>query len=272
MKLSGGQKGAKVIARAQDMSFAYKGCSRFIVKDAAFYINRGDKIALMGPNGCGKTTLINLLAGMLRPEGTLRVNPNANIGCLTQMLGELDLSQNAQKTVSKNTGLTWSEARNLLGQLGISGGTQLLPLSKLSIGERSRVALSCLAFSSHDLLLLDEPTNHLDAPAREGVEAALAAFSGAVVAATHDRYFSDRFATRVWYLEGGRLTTYEGTYKDYQRGRAVNEEAEELAARTKLAFLASKLSIVADSGEKAALESEWTEALRQLDAATRRSN
>ncbi len=129
--------------------------------------------------------MMKLFAGTLGPgTGSLWVNPGIQVGYLAQMLEGLDLCKTGAENVSKRTGRLLSEARNLLGYLGLTGETQTSPLQRLSMGERTRVAIACLTFAPYDLLLLDEPTNHLDLNAREAIEEAVIAFPGAVIVAT----------------------------------------------------------------------------------------
>ncbi|MBP8620763.1 MAG: ABC-F family ATP-binding cassette domain-containing protein, partial [Firmicutes bacterium] len=191
------------------------------------------------------------------------------------------------ENVSKKTGRTVSDARNILGYLGISGEKQILPLSSLSMGERSRVALACLTFAPYDLLLLDEPTNHLDLIAREGVEEALYSFPGAVIVSTHDRFLANRLSSSIWYLENNTLETYKGTYKEFHTWRVSRDKvddkeqeymydrtaqdlkAQELAVRFKIAEIVSKLAQASDPLEKSALEKEYQEAIRELHAVTK---
>jgi len=275
----------KTILRGEKLSFKYESDSPYIFQNADFRVSPGEKIALLGPNGSGKTTLIRLFAGELTPtSGTLYVNPNIQIGYLSQMLEGLDGVCSAAENVSKKTGRTVSDARNILGYLGISGEKQILPLSSLSMGERSRVALACLTFAPYDLLLLDEPTNHLDLIAREGVEEALDSFPGAVIVSTHDRFLANRLSSSIWYLEDRTLETYKGTYQEFQTWRLSRDKtddkgqkatydrtgedlkAQELAARLKIAEIVSKLDGTLDPVEKAALEKEYQEALKALQA------
>lgn len=278
----------KTILRADNLSFSYEAGTPPIISHAGFSVSPGEKIAIVGPNGCGKTTMIRLFARDLHPEqGSLWVNPNIQVGYLAQMLDHLDLSRSAADNVSIQTGRTVQEAKHLLGYLGISKHTQVRPLEDLSTGQRTKVALACLTFAPFDLLLLDEPTNHLDVTAREAAEEALAAFPGAVIVATHDRFLIDKVCTSIWYLEKGRLHVYQGSYSGFrnwietrkqgstqdkgdsggaQPDPALPEDrkAMELALKTRLAYIASQLAVVDDELEKLQLESEYEETLAQL--------
>lgn len=294
IKFQEGSHRTKTILRARDLCFRYAPGAPQVIKDACFSVSPGEKIALVGPNGSGKTTMIRLFAGELQPEaGSLWVNPNIRVGYLAQMLEHLDLSRSAADNVSTHTGRPIPEARHLLGYLGVSKHTQMLPLGKLSMGQRTKVALACLTFAPYDLLLMDEPTNHLDLIAREAVEAAVRAFPGAAIIASHDRYLVDKSCTSIWYLEQGKLHVYGGSFAEFTRwlesrksgrpdgaaggvdtdeaggGHARREppgdrKAMELALKTRLAYIASQLALADDARDKLRLETEYQEALAQL--------
>ncbi|HHY34866.1 MAG TPA: ABC-F family ATP-binding cassette domain-containing protein [Firmicutes bacterium] len=248
-------------------------------------IGPGEKVGLVGPNGSGKTTLLKLIAGQLVPcKGVLWRNPNIKVGFLPQMLEELDPNLPAHRNVSLKTGLLPHEARNLLGLMGISGEMQTRPLGLLSMGERTRVALTCLTAGSFDLLLLDEPTNHLDIPARERVEEALRAFSGALIVATHDRYLLKKVSNVTWYLKGGHLEVYRGAYGGIpptpggdRTGLRPGDETDTVdtpgsaasVLKIRMAYLASKIAAARDSEEKAALDARYQEAVEELRKITR---
>lgn len=122
-------------------------------------------------------------------------------------------------------------ARGVLGRFLFSGDDALKPVSALSGGERSRLALARLTLEQANLLILDEPTNHLDIASREALEAVLDSFEGTILMVSHDRYFIDRLATRLWVLEDGRLRTYLGNFSDYLR-QSAREQAPSNAAQS----------------------------------------
>jgi len=262
----------RTILRASELGFWFDGGRRLLDR-VAVSLGPHDKVGLIGPNGSGKTTLLRVLLGELHPrEGTVWVNPAARIGYLTQMLDDLDLERSTVDNVRDRTGLLPAEARNLLGRMGITGDTQLQSLNTLSMGERTRVAISCLCFGRYDVLVLDEPTNHLDANARDCVEQALSSFPGALTIATHDRYFLDSVCNVIWSIEGGKVRTFKGNYSEFRDEgaregsdlSAADAAARELAIQAEMAYLVSKISVERDTSAKADLETRYGAALEKL--------
>ncbi len=263
------------LARAQGLSFSYEGGTPGLLRDMHFSVSPGQKIGLTGYNGSGKSTLLRLLTGELEPDaGDLWVNPKSALGYLSQMLSELKDDSCPARDVCSTTGLLMADARNLLGKMGISGDTQLQPMSTLSMGEKTRVAIACLTHSPYDALILDEPTNHLDMNARDAVEEALGVFPGAVIVATHDRYFLDRSCDTIWHIHRGHLSVHRGNYASWlqesrrsQRMGAQkdgNRKAEKLAIQTNLAYLASRIAASKDAAERQDLERQYAAAVSQL--------
>jgi len=168
-------------------------------------VSAGRRIAITGPNGSGKTTLLRTLSGQIPPlGGRLHRGPTVRIGVMSQDQSSLDPGRSAlDHILPYQTNPT--RARAFLASLLFQGDEPLKPASQLSYGQRARLMLALLVAQECNCLLLDEPVNHLDIPSRAMFEQALAGFSGAVLAVVHDRYFIERFAQEIWWVEKGSL-------------------------------------------------------------------
>src|SRR3954449_11935538 len=214
---------------------------KVLLEGAEIWLERGEHVSLVGPNGTGKTTLIDALAGVRGLDGgKLRTGHNLKVGYLSQHDSELEGLGTARTVVEaavKRTGLTPGKARSLLGHFLFSGEAAEKPLDGLSGGERKRLALAMLLSQGANVLILDEPTNHLDLESREALEDALKGFEGALLLVTHDRALLDAVGTRTVAVEDGTLRSYEGGWAEYVRAR---EERRQAAAAAKPAPAAVK--------------------------------
>ena len=186
----------------------------------AFSITAGERVAIVGPNGSGKTSLLKALLGELRPlSGRVKIGPRVTMRYYDQHLADLDPNKTVLTELQDAFGLPEETLRTFLGRLLFSGDDAFKTIRSLSGGEKSRVALAKLMLDDAGLLLLDEPTNHLDIPAQEMLEEALQDFEGTIVFVSHDRYFIDDIATRLWVVEEGKVTMHLGNYSDLERRR-----------------------------------------------------
>jgi len=180
-----------------------------LLHDLNLTLRAGERVAVLGPNGHGKSTLLKTIVGELPPlAGRVRVGASIRIGYLAQEQEILDPSSNALTIIQAEAPLNHTDARSFLHYFLFTGDDVFTPVRDLSYGERARLMLAVLVARGANLLVLDEPINHLDVPSREQFEQALAAFQGSVLAVVHDRYFVDKFATTVWHIEDGALTEH----------------------------------------------------------------
>jgi ATP-binding cassette, subfamily F, member 3 len=169
-------------------------------------IRAGQRIALTGPNGTGKTTLIRTIAGKLNPlSGILKLGGTVKLGYMTQEQELLEPSLSALQTIQKVASFNETEARKFLHYFLFEDDDPLRPTRELSYGERARLQLGMLVAQGCTFLLLDEPVNHLDIPSRARFEEALSNFKGTILAVVHDRYFIERFASDIWIARGGKI-------------------------------------------------------------------
>src|SRR5437588_10988454 len=188
-----------------------------LVRVADLELLRGDRVGLLGPNGSGKTTLLRTIIGEWPPvSGQVYIGHNVRIGYYSQSHEGLNNERSILEEIRQVSVLSEEGARTFLGRFLFSGDDVFKPIGALSGGERSRVALAKLTLQGSNQLILDEPTIHLDLPSRQFLEEVLAEFEGTLLFVSHDRYFIDRLATKVWVIEDGVLIPYMGNYTEYR--------------------------------------------------------
>jgi len=190
---------------------------RGLFRDVELEVKGGERIALIGPNGAGKTTLLRILLGEETvDEGKIRFGPTVKAGYLPQQVKFSHPERNLVDTMLYEADCTVQQARDRLGAFRFRGEDVLKQVSQLSGGERSRLRLCMLMNEKINLLVLDEPTNHLDLDSREWIEEAVEDFEGTMIFVSHDRYFINRFATRIWELRDGTLFDFQGGFEAYR--------------------------------------------------------
>jgi ATP-binding cassette subfamily F protein 3 len=216
------------VLSAQDLIIGYG--DNAIAKRLSFRLYREDSVALVGPNGMGKTTLLKTIIGALKPlEGSIRLGANVSIGYFDQEQKGLTPNKTVLNELWDDYPLMNEEdIRTALGSFLFTGDDVLKTVASLSGGERARLALAKLVMRRDNFLILDEPTNHLDLPSKEALEAALIDFPGTLLFVSHDRYFINRIATKVWELSSNGLTEYLGDYDYYVEKKAEQEELRKL--------------------------------------------
>ncbi|MBO4384330.1 MAG: ATP-binding cassette domain-containing protein [Clostridia bacterium] len=226
---------------------------REVFKNADLLVKKGEKVFILGDNGCGKTTLLNILAGRLRPtSGAAYLGAHTEAAYYEQTMTGLDTDKTVLSEVWDryfNT-ISHKDIRNALGAFLFRGDDVEKKVSMLSGGEKARIQLLKLMLTKANLLLLDEPTNHLDIPSREALENALDEYNGTVIAVTHDRYLVNRLADRVVVMDHDGMTEYVGGYDDYL---AAREEAKLSAVEKEPVKISQN---AADYKEMKALKSE----------------
>ena len=214
--------------------------TRVLLDDASLYLERGDKVGVVGLNGAGKSTLLRLLSGAEEPDGgTVRLDPNVRLEYLPQnpvFPGEHTVLEQVVLGLSgDDRALAEYEGKMILSRLGVRDFDQ--KVGQLSGGERRRVALAAVLSRPCDVLVLDEPTNHLDSDMVLWLEDYLKKWKGALAMVTHDRYFLERIVTRIAEVEDGRLFFYEGNYDKYLSRKAERLEQEKAGERKRQALL-----------------------------------
>lgn len=235
LNLDAGERSGKVVAELENVSKSFGG--RCLINDLTLRVMRGDKLGLLGPNGVGKSTLIKIILGQLKPDsGTVKLGTNLQVAYFDQLRSELDPTKTLQETVSP--GSDWVEVggtkKHVIGYLGeflFPPHRVNVKVSSLSGGERNRLLLAKLFAKPANLLVMDEPTNDLDIESIEMLEETLAEYPGTVLLVTHDRSFMDNVATfAIAPDKTGKWTAYAGGYDEWLKWRDKEEQEEQKAA------------------------------------------
>lgn len=222
------------VLRAEGVSKSFG--SKKIFKNVSFSIKRGERVFLLGDNGCGKTTLLKILMGDLsRDDGSFSFGASLMTGYFDQVQEKLDLSKTVIDEVwNAFPFMTETAVRNALAAFLFKGDEVFKKLELCSGGERARVALLKLMLGGFNFLLLDEPTNHLDAFSREELENTLLNYQGTMLIVSHDRYFINKLATRIIELTPDGCNNYLGNYDDYAQNRYVAKAEKAVKEKSKV--------------------------------------
>jgi ATP-binding cassette subfamily F protein 3 len=240
------RESGKRVLRLQDVTVGYPGVDdqpdTTLCQIEHAIMDRGERVAFIGPNGSGKTTLLKTLVGQHQLLiGETEWGHGVDAAYFAQTAWDFfDRNTTLVDALIAEEGWTISQARNFLGQFLFSGDDVFKKLGQLSGGERSRVALARLSQLGGNFLLLDEPTNHLDIPARETLEEVLLDYPGTILFVSHDRYFVQKLATQIWEIEDGQLKLYKGDYAFYQRKKLDLPQAND----------GSKISLKSSTSDK----------------------
>ena len=260
---------------------------RRLLTNASMSLPTGSRTALLGPNGCGKTTLMRAIAAQAAADGQLcggltggalphaggriRINPAVRVGWFDQTHERtLDPERSALENAMREAAYPESDVRTVLARLSLRGDDVFKPVRVLSGGERGRVALAKLLLSDANLLLLDEPTNHLDVFTLEALQEMLTGYRGTVLFVSHDAAFCDAVATRTATFAGGRLDVFEGTRAQQREREAADREKEALrleisVLQMRMATLAGRLAAPQKGDDVEKLNAEYLELARKVN-------
>lgn len=264
-----------ILLRGEGVQFGYG--DRVILNRVDFEVAREDRIALVGSNGVGKSTLLKLLTGQERAEqGNIRVTPTATLGYFDQVFDSLNLERTLLDDLLYLPNMDNTTARLFLGSFLFRGDEVFRKLSTLSYGERVRYVFVKLILSRSNTLILDEPSNHLDILTREKLEEALEEYPGAMIVASHDRYFLEKVTNKVWEIRDGQLKVHPYGFREYweRKNRPQTQTKKELQQQrrdelllleTRISQLSFQLGQESDPLQKQTLDQEFITLSRQAN-------
>ncbi|MDN4074995.1 ribosomal protection-like ABC-F family protein [Fictibacillus terranigra] len=231
-------KVGKRFLEVKNLTKSFNG--RTLFKDASFTIQHGEKVAISGPNGSGKTTFLKVILGQETAEGEVWVSPSAKIGYLTQEVFDLPLEQTPAELFYKETFEERGQVQNLMKHLGFMASQWSEPIEHMSMGERVKCKLMKYILEDKDVLILDEPTNHLDLASREQLEDTLAQYNGTLLVVSHDRYFLEKTANTKLVIANSSIHKQLGepaSAKDDKEEIRLQLETERQEVLGKLSFM-----------------------------------
>lgn len=268
------QGGANHVLKTENLSMGFSETPLF--KNVDIHIQKGEKVFLLGPNGCGKTTLLKILMGQLSPTcGNYKIGDNIHVGYYDQFKENLNRDNNVINEIwNEHHRLTQTEVRKALALFLFKDDDVFKEIKMLSGGELARVELTKLLLNDVNFLIMDEPTNHLDISSREALESALYDYDGTMLMVSHDRYFINKLADKILYLTPNGIIEFEGNYEDYldgkqkidelnktediveEKGREYKERKKLIAEKRKLLNRYAKVEELIECNEKKIAELE----------------
>ena len=233
------ERAGRVVYEISDFSKEYEtpaGARNVVFRNCpALRVERGDRIAVTGRNGEGKTTLCKMIAGVENFSGKSRLGHNITLGYYAQNQDEMLNPKNSvyEEFIGAYPLFSQTEARTLLGSFLFGASDITKKVSVLSGGEKSRLSLLKILVSRSNFLVLDEPTNHLDMASREVLRRALGEYPGTFLLISHDRYFIDSLVSRIWYVDGGGVETFIGNYSEFLEKKARDSEDNQVLTETR---------------------------------------
>ena len=264
---SGGHSAKEVVSL--DLVCKSYGASAMLLDKVSLSISRNDRIALIGANGCGKTTLLKMIMGEeMCDSGIIKVSSNIKIAYMSQIIIFDDENATVLDTLRNLVPLPEEKIRSILARFRFKAVDVIKRVGNLSGGEKSRLKLCLLMQNQVNFLILDEPTNHLDIESREWIEDAVAEFGGTMLFISHDRFFLNQFASKVWSMKDGKISVFDGGYEDYLQTSAtkVKQAITPLANKKSKALLPKT-----NEGQEMliSIEDQIYEAEAELDALNR---
>ncbi|WP_270180679.1 ribosomal protection-like ABC-F family protein [Alkalihalobacillus sp. CinArs1] len=237
----------KRIIEASDIAVRFN--DRTLFDKTSFYIKKGERVGIVGDNGCGKTTLLRLFVEEKEcSEGEVWRSPSLSIGYLSQDVHDLPEDKDAIEALGYITRDDIYQAKTILATMGLERTRQTIPIRMLSLGERTKIKLTGILMNKHDVLVLDEPTNHLDLPSREQLEETLMEFGGTVIVVSHDRYFMDKMCDRLLVHEENRFHRVEMGLSEYETKKKSTtdptSEEQKMLLENSISAIISEISLL----------------------------